>query len=328
MPSKLKRFGGASDRMEQLGKVKGLTQAANALDAPISADSGEMRLVPIDEVRVDPNNPRRLELDWTVVQQSPEDIEDPRKRREVEDILGLSLTFKQVGQRSPCEVVRDGAVYRIVFGERRYWAARLAELSTLKVIALHSQPANVPLVQLIENIQHKHMPLYETILNIRSVIGREAELGEPVRDATDLIQRTGLPRTSAYRYWKYVELPPDVDQSLETAAIGTHEELTALLKHTTVKARKAALTRFAAGGTLEGTDDTEATAKPKRRRGGRPRTSISFGSTKNASVAKLLFSTLDPDGHHDAIDWNDATAVTNAWKSILEGLEQRATREG
>lgn len=328
MANKPKRLGGSTERKQQLGKVKGLRQAANALDAPVSPDSGEMRLVPIDEIRVDPNNPRRLDLDWEILNQDPETIEDHRRRTDVEEIRGMAVTFRKVGQRSPCEVVRQGGIFRIVFGERRYWAARLAGMNTLKVVVLRAVPDNVPLIQLIENITHKHLPLYETILNIRSVIEREAELGQPVKDATDLIQRTGLARASAYRYSKYVQIPSDVDKALESGAISTHDELNALLKHPTAKARKEALARFLASGSLDDVVPERPPAKPTRRAGGRPRTSISFGSTKNAKVAKLLFDILDPGGKHQNIDWNDASVVTKAWRTLLEALERRITEDG
>ncbi len=328
MPDKVKRLGGSSDRMKKLGKVRGLQEAASALDKPVSPDSGEMRHMPIDEVRVDPNNPRRLELDWNVVKQDPETIQDPSKRKEVEDIHGMAVTFQNIGQRSPIEVVRDGAIFRIVFGERRYWAARLAGMTTLKVIVLRVVPDNVPLVQLIENIQHKQLTLYKTILNIRAMIDREAELEHPIKDVTDLIDRTGLARASAYRYWKYVDLPNDVEEALENQTINTHDELYALLKHTTAKARKEALARYIAGSSLDVMINKQTPVTTKRQAGGRPRTSISFGSTKNWKVAKLIFEKIDPDGQYHNIDWHDLSAVTKAWRELLVTLEQRIPEDG
>lgn len=318
-----KKFGGPSRRQEQLGKLRGLEQAASMLDAPLSPDSGDMRVVPIDEVRVDPNNPRRLDLDWNTVQQDPETIDDTHKRQEVEEIRGLSLTLASVGQRSPCEVVRDAGRYRLVFGERRYWASRLAGLSQLKVIVLRAEPENIALVQLIENIHHRQLPLYETILNIRSVIAREAERGKPVLDATDLINRTGLARTSAYRYWQYVDLPRDVEEALENRVIRSREELSALLGYSTARARKAALARYIANGSWE-----RATEEPvKRSRRGRPVTKFSFGTTQNGKVARLLFQRIDPEGTYSKLDWDDPTVVTRAFKKLLKDLERQVADE-
>ena len=202
------------------------------------------------KVRVDPNNPRRLNLTWERLQTPFDEIEPAGLRNEVETIHGLAQTFCQVGQRSPIEVVRDGTVKRIVFGERRYWAARVAGLAYIKAIVLRRAPENTALVQLIENIQHKQMPLYETVLNLRSVIERETELGSPVRDATDLMERTGLTRATAYRYWRYMDLPDDVEALLDAGTLRTHEELGAILKHSTPAAREVALARYLAGGSL------------------------------------------------------------------------------
>ena len=320
--SRPRSFGARATKEEQLGRVRGIGEAASALDAPTSPDSGDMRLLPIDEVRVDPHNPRRLNLTWELLQAPFDNIEPASARNEVETIHGLAQTFRQVGQRSPIEVVRDGTVKRIVFGERRYWAARVAGLTYIKAIVLRRAPENIALVQLIENIQHKQMPLYETVLNLRSVIERESELGSPVRDATDLMDRTGLTRATAYRYWRYMHLPEDVETLLATATLSTHEELGAILKHATPAEREVALARYLAGGSLGARLSDPATQAPPRRRG-RPRTTISFGSTKNAQVARHLFQTLDPDGDYDALDWNDVTAVSKAWQGLLARLENR-----
>ena len=323
--------GGGQSKAEKLGQMRGIEQAAGVLDAPISPDSGDMRLVPIDEVRVDPNNPRRLNVDWETVQQELESIEDPDKRKEIETIQGLAQTIRRVGQRSPIEVVRDGGIKRVVVGERRYWAVRLAGLPSIKSIVLHAPPENVPLVQLIENIQRKEMPLWETILNIRLVVERENELGTPVKDATDLMDRAGLARTSAYRYWRYIDLPDDVEAVLENRSITTHDELTALLKIESPAKRKQALAQYLSGGPLSPKTETAKTdqdsaTKPRGR--GRPKTTISLGSTKNPSVAQHLFKKLDPKGDYSDTDWDDVGAVSNAWRSLLTKLEKQLGSNG
>ena len=323
--------GGGQSKAEKLGQMRGIEQAAGVLDAPISPDSGDMRLVPIDEVRVDPNNPRRLNVDWETVQQELESIEDPDKRKEIETIQGLAQTIRRVGQRSPIEVVRDGGIKRVVVGERRYWAVRLAGLPSIKSIVLHAPPENVPLVQLIENIQRKEMPLWETILNIRLVVERENELGTPVKDATDLMDRAGLSRPTAYRYWRYIDIPSDVEAVLENRSITTHDELTTLLKIESPAKRKQALAQYLSGGPLSPKTEpakTDQSSKGKSRGRGRPKTTISLGSTKNPSVAQHLFKKLDPKGDYSDTDWDDVGAVSKAWRSLLTKLEKQLGSNG
>ena len=315
-------FGTGSRKEQQLGAMRGIDRAAHALDAPISPDSGEMRLVPIDEVCVDPNNPRRLNITWELMQAPLDQIESAQLRDEVDAIQGLAQTFRTVGQRSPIEVVRDGQVKRIVFGERRYWAARVVGLPAIKSIVLRAVPENVPLIQLIENIQHRQMPVYETVLNLRMVIERQAELGAPIKGATDLIQRTGLTRATAYRFWRYINLPDDVERLLSSGTLRTHQDLAAVLGHDTPAARKLAVDRYLAGGSLvESTTEPRNPSPPRRR--GRPRTTISFGSTRNVDVARHLITTLDPDGDYDEFDWEDIGSVSNAWKALLKRIQER-----
>ena len=320
-------FGVSGKKEQQLGTVRGIDRAAHALDAPISPDSGDLRLLPIDEIRVDPKNPRRLNVTWKLMQEPLDKIESPQVRDEVEAILGLAQTFRTVGQRSPIEVVRDGQVKRIVFGERRYWAARVAGLPTIKAIVLRSAPENVPLVQLIENVQHRQIPLYETVLNLRIIIEREAELGAPIHDATDLMKRTGLTRATAYRYWRYMNLPDDVEKLLSSGTLRSHDEITAILRHATPAARKLAVERFLAGGSLAD-PVPEPQRQPSPRRRGRPRTTISFGSTKSVPVVQHLFTTLDPERDYDGFDWSDIASVSVAWKSLLKRLEEQMKSDG
>lgn len=325
--SKRKPLGG-TPKAEKLGQLKGLGQAAEALDAPISPDSGDLKHLPIDEVRPDPDNPRSLNLTLEIIRKHPEDIEDATQRKDVEDIQGLAATIRSQGQRQPIEVVRQGGIYRIIFGERRYWATQLAEQSTVKAMVLRAPPDNVPLIQLIENIQHKQLPLWKTILNIRSAIEREKELGQSVKDATDLMTRTGLARASAYRYWNYVDLPNDVDQLLEQGALGTHAELTELMKFSSAKARKQAYQHYIATGQWVAEATTPSTKTTLKTNRGRPRSSYSFGTTKSSKVAETLFSRIDPDGDYSKLDFNDPTAVTKAWKILLQELEKRMNQDG
>ena len=315
-------FGAGRRKDQQLGAMRGIDRAAHALDAPISPDSGEMRLLPIDEVCVDPHNPRRLNITWEVMQEPLDQIKSPQLRDEVEAIQGLAQTLRTVGQRSPIEVVRDGQVKRIVFGERRYWAARVAGLPAIKAIVLRSVPENVPLVQLIENVQHRQMPVYETVLNLRMIIERQAELGAPIKDATDLIQRTGLTRATAYRFWRAIDPPDDVERLLSSGTLRTHEEIAAVLRHNTPAARKLAVDRYLAGGSLFETATEPRNPSPPRRRG-RPRTTISFGSTRNVDVARHLLTTLDPGGDYDEIDWGDIGSVSKAWKALLKRIQEQ-----
>jgi len=311
-------------RAEALGKIEGIDKAGAALQEDLPPDAGEMRIVALDEVHPDPNNPRRLGLDWTTVQKSPEDISDVRLRDEVSDIQGLAKTILKVGQRQPCEVIFEKGSYTLIFGERRYWACRIAKKPTLKVTVLRAVPENVALVQLIENIHQKKMPLYETILNIRSIITQENRLNAPIKDATDLMNRTGLRRATAYRYWRCIELPKDIEACLKDRTLKSHDDLSAILKFTSIKDRKAAIARFKATGSFDEPKEVGKNvkvAKSKKRKGGRPSSKITFGQTKNTDLARHIITTLDPDSSYDRIDWTNFSEVSQAWKAVLEKIE-------
>ena len=293
------------------------------LDAPIPPDAGDMRLIPIDTVRPDPDNPRHAQLSWKIVQTDPDELTDPQIRTEVREIASLASTLREIGQRQPIEVVIAGNIFRIVFGERRYWAARLCGLTTVKAIVLRQAPRNTPRVQHIENNQRRGIAFYRQILNIRAAVDREAALGTPLKEAKELQTLLGLGRTTAFRYWKCIDLPEDIDAMLASGTIHTLDEIEQLLTHPTAELRQNAIAQRGSDGPIAQASVPKRPSRAPRRRPGRPRTLISFGSTDNAKLAQYLFKRLAPGKRYLAIDFTNPDAVTLGWKQLLKSFEDK-----
>lgn len=84
----------------------------------------------------------------------------------------LAESLKTRGQLQPCGVVADGdRGYRLIFGFRRYHAAKLAGLDTLFVTVFPSENATeVTVAQLAENISRKRLNAYETGKGVNTLL--------------------------------------------------------------------------------------------------------------------------------------------------------------
>lgn len=116
---------------------KGLGKGLGALlgtDEPVSSGVTEVRITDIE-----PN------------------ANQPRKSFDDEKLAALAESIKQHGVVQPLIVQQDGDSYRIVAGERRWRAARLAGLETVPVIVRDLSDRQVMEVALIENLQREDL---------------------------------------------------------------------------------------------------------------------------------------------------------------------------
>jgi ParB family chromosome partitioning protein len=130
---------------------KGLGKGLGALITSAETDESGVRELRINEV--EPNT------------------EQPRKTFNDEKLAGLAESIKQHGVVQPLIVRRDGNTYKIVAGERRWRAARLAGLQTVPVIVKDLSGRQTMEIALIENLQREDLnPIeeaeaYEKLIN-------------------------------------------------------------------------------------------------------------------------------------------------------------------
>jgi len=88
--------------------------------------------------------------------------DQPRKRFEEESLQELAASIRENGVIQPIIVVKKGSGYRIVAGERRWRASRLAGLSVIPAIVRDLTDLQTMEQALIENIQRQDLnPLEE-----------------------------------------------------------------------------------------------------------------------------------------------------------------------
>lgn len=104
------------------------------LDALLKTDSDQMTL-PVSSIK--PNE------------------EQPRKRFDEKRLAELAESIKQYGIIQPILVKKEGAIYRIVAGERRFRAAQIAGLTKVPVTIFKGEEEYQ--VSLIENLQREDL---------------------------------------------------------------------------------------------------------------------------------------------------------------------------
>lgn len=132
---------------------KGLGKGLDALfeENTYDIDSGGVREVRISDVEPDKNQPRR-EFD----------------RQALEE---LAESIKQHGVISPIVVFKtEGDRYRIIAGERRWRASKLAGLEKVPVIVKDYSPEQLAEISLVENLQREDLNPLEEALGYKNLM--------------------------------------------------------------------------------------------------------------------------------------------------------------
>jgi len=111
----------------------------------------------------------------TVVRDIPIDDVDPNAEQPRRDFDKAALeqladSIREAGVLSPILVVENGSRYRIVAGERRYRASRLAGLTTVPCIVRSMTTEQQMEAALIENLQREDLNPIEEAAAIRSLM--------------------------------------------------------------------------------------------------------------------------------------------------------------
>ena len=135
------------------------------LSSMASTDRPEPFAIPLDQDAYD-----------VVIDHIDPDPEQPRKHFEQEELENLAASIRENGLLQPILVYRseDPTKYRIIAGERRYRAARLAGLKTVPCLEMPKDFDRnlIDQLQLVENIQRADLqPLEAAEAISREVMG-------------------------------------------------------------------------------------------------------------------------------------------------------------
>ena len=137
----------------------------------------------------------------------------PRKKFDEEALAQLADSIRHSGVLTPILVAREGKRYTIIAGERRWRAARLAELETIPAIVREWDDVKRQEAALIENIQREDLNAIEEAQGIYVLMNECALTQEAVAE------RLGRSRSAVANLLRLLNLPKAVQAAVIDGAI-------------------------------------------------------------------------------------------------------------
>ena len=103
----------------------------------------------------------------SLIQPNPK---QPRKQFSQEELEELSQSIKQFGVLQPLLVKKEGPLYEIIAGERRFRAAKMAGLTEIPVLIRDYDEKLSKEVAIIENIQREDLNAVEEAMAYQSLM--------------------------------------------------------------------------------------------------------------------------------------------------------------
>ena len=189
---------------------RGLAALMGDLDQPVSAPAEEAkaapseiargeRIVPIEKIRANPQNPRRFF--------SPSDLDDLansiREHGVVQPILVRAARGEDLG----------GAEYEIIAGERRWRAAQKAAIHEVPIIIRDVEDKQALELAIIENVQRADLNAVEEALGYQQLID------EYDYTQNDLAQVIGKSRSHVANTLRLLKLPDSVRELVSDGSL-------------------------------------------------------------------------------------------------------------
>jgi ParB family chromosome partitioning protein len=229
-----------------------------ALAASAGAPIG--RLVPIDQLDPNPNQPRQV----------------------MGDLSELMASITEKGILEPLVVRQRGDRFQIVAGERRYQAAVQVGLRDLPVVIRDVDDTEMLELALIENLQRKDLTPFEESEALQSLAERCGYTHE------DLARRLGKSRTSVTESLTLNAMPEEVRNLCRLADISSKSLLLQVVRQDTPEKMTALIEKMTSQGGVTRQQLRDAAAKPKA---GRPKHYVfAYRPTTKAFNLKLSFA--------------------------------------
>jgi ParB family chromosome partitioning protein len=296
-------------------------------------------MMSLDAIEPDPLNPRRLLIsrDEILNGVNYKDPDYQAKQKEREALNELSESIKRIGIKNAIEVYKDGLKYRIITGERRYWAAILAGQKDVPA-RISSKPDEFSLryTQWVENINRQDLSLWDKFNNLVLIADGYKKSNRGEFDEQVLQSLLGISNIQAYRYFSLLKADERITQLIQVGKLNNLKVVQELVSMKDKGARnqiiswiqssKNEVTSLASYRNVAG----KKSAISKNKSG----QSISLGKINNLHIAKQLMDIVLSDTRLDKyrqgfknIDWTSSKAITKAFKDLLKTVEKEFSTE-
>jgi ParB family chromosome partitioning protein len=193
----------APNKKDALGK--GIRSLLQNIDADLKSTSGTLKTevvekttasnrIALEQIEVNPKQPRK-DFDETALSE-----------------LAASLKLHDIIQPLTVSKLPSGK-YRLIAGERRYRAAKIAGLKDVPVYIRQSNDAELLELALLENLQRENLNAIEIALSYKRLMDELDYTQEQVAE------RMGKERSTVTNYIRLLKLPPDIQVAVRTGVI-------------------------------------------------------------------------------------------------------------
>lgn len=295
-----------------------------------STNQGQLHydMMSIDAIETDPENPRKLSISKADIfsELSASDSDYEKKKVDLEKLHELAESIKRVGVRNAIEVYKDGSIYRIISGERRYLATILLGMKSIPA-RINSKPDefNLRYMQWVENINREDLSLWEKYNNLILMAGVYEKANNTSLTEKKLQELIGVSSIHAYRFFCLLKADTRIIDLVKSGKINNLKIVQELV---TMK-DKSAVEQIIEWIKLSKNEITSL-SKYKLVAGKRAQAShsISLGKVTNTGIAKHLINIVLADSRlskHQPkftnIDWSSTKSISKAFKVLFKTLE-------
>ena len=184
---------------------KGIRSLLQNIDADLKNASGELKAdvvekntsshrIPLEQIEANPNQPRK-DFDETALSE-----------------LAASIKLHNLIQPLTVMPVSHGK-YRLIAGERRFRAAKIAGLKDVPVYIRETQSSQLLELALLENLQRENLNAIEIALSYKRLMDDLDYTQEQVAE------RMGKERSTVGNYIRLLKLPPDIQVAVRNNTI-------------------------------------------------------------------------------------------------------------
>ena len=184
---------------------KGIRSLLQNIDADLKSTAGSLKTevadkvntsmrIPLDQIEINPQQPRR-DFDETALSE-----------------LAASIKIHDIIQPLTVSKLANGK-YRIIAGERRFRASKIAGLKDVPVYIRETRDSQLLELALLENLQRENLNAMEIALSYRRLM-EELDYTQE-----QLAERMGKERSTVTNYIRLLKLPPDIQVAVRNGTI-------------------------------------------------------------------------------------------------------------
>ncbi len=223
-----------------------------------SAGAPVGRMIPIEQIDPNPNQPRQV----------------------MGDLSELIASVQENGIIEPIVVRQRGSRFQIVAGERRYQAAVRAGIEELPVVIRDVDDVGILEIALVENLQRKDLTPFEESEALQALCQKAGYTHER------LAQKLGKSRTVITESLSLNQMPESIKQLCRLADISSKSLLLQVVRQVEPEKMAALVEQMSRGGGMT-RQEVRETVKPKAPARGRPK---AYTFTYRAPTKQFAFS--------------------------------------